>query len=196
MTSNLFYQKILNIDIISFIILFVNNTLRLQTQTGTKCCRVSFRRRNAPCYQVRLLLFFLFFCCLFFLLFLCLFASSSSLPSLLYEKLAVTNWCFFFFWETYWLIPFNLNLKMTIAVQGAVKLVFFLRQTKRCPRLRKILLWWDLKSDFSRSWRLNLKLRLRLENETEYLVVPVILTSLTEYSKLFFFTYLRVSFFS
>ena len=35
--------------------MFVNNTFRLQTQTGTKCCRVSFRRRNAPCYQVRLL---------------------------------------------------------------------------------------------------------------------------------------------
>ena len=129
-----FYLKLYRYRHHSFIILFVNNTFRPQTQTGTKCCRVSFRWRNAPCYQVRLLLFFLFFCCLFFLLFLCLFASSSSLPPLLYEKLAVTNWCFFFFWETYWLIPFNLNLKMTIAVQGAVKLVFFLRQTKWCPR--------------------------------------------------------------
>ena len=89
----------------SFIILFVNNTFRLQTQTGTKCCRVSFCWRNAPCYQVRLLLASSFFSfpsllLLVFLLFLCLFAYFSSLPFLLYEKLAITNWCFFFFWET------------------------------------------------------------------------------------------------
>ena len=130
----------------------------------------------------------------FFLPFLCLFASYSSLTFRLYEKLTVTNWCFFLLLRKIdW---FLLTKKITIAVQGAVKLVFFLRQTKRCPRLRKILVWWDLQADFSRSGRLNLKLKLRLENETEYLVVPVILTSLTEYSKLFFFTYLRVSIFS
>ena len=82
----------------------------------------------------------------FFLPFLCLFASYSSLTFRLYEKLTVTNWCFFLLLRKIdW---FLLTKKITIAVQGAVKLVFFLRQTKRCPRLRKIILWWDLKSDF------------------------------------------------